>query len=171
MKRRLVFFILIAAVLLLPGGLALAEDTFTTAHVEVTYGQTEARGMLEAINAFRQGSEAWYWNEDDATKTVLTDLAPLTYDYDLERTAMQRAAEIAVMFEHTRPNGQSCYTAFPTLNARGENIAAGQTTAQAAFASWQETDKPYAGQGHRRNMLKATFNAIGIGHVIRGGIH
>jgi len=170
MRNRICLCALIAAVLLL-GGLALAEDTFTTAHVEVTYGQTEARGMLEAINAFRQGSEAWYWNEDDATKTVLTDLATLTYDYDLERTAMQRAAEIALMFEHTRPNGESCYTAFPTLNARGENIAAGQTTAQAAFASWQETDEPYAGQGHRRNMLKATFNAIGIGHVIQGGYH
>lgn len=75
------------------------------------------------------------------------------------------------MFEHTRPNGQSCFTAFPALNAKGENIAAGQTTAQAAFASWQETNEPYAYQGHRRNMLKATFNAIGIGHVVRDGIH
>jgi len=75
------------------------------------------------------------------------------------------------MFEHTRPNGQSCFTAFPALNAKGENIAEGQTTAQAAFASWQETNEPYAYQGHRRNMLKATFNAIGIGHVVRDGIH
>ena len=172
MKRRLGSFILIvSAALLLLSGLALAEETFTTAHVTLTYQQTEAREMLAAINTFRQGPNAWYWNEDDATKTVLTDLGPLTYDYDLEKTAMQRAAEIAVMFEHTRPNGQSCFTAFPALNAQGENIAAGQVTAQAAFVSWQETDEPYAHQGHRRNMLKATFNAIGIGHVVRGGIH
>jgi len=89
MKRRLSSFILIvSAALLLLGGLALAEDTFTTAHVTLTYDQTAAREMLESINAFRQGSDAWYWNEDDATKTVLTDLGPLTYDYDLEQTAM-----------------------------------------------------------------------------------
>lgn len=36
-------------------------------------------------------------------------------------------------------------------------------TAEEAFTAWQETDLPYSGQGHRRNMLSARFNRIGIG--------
>lgn len=91
---------------------AFAEDgDTTTVALTVTYGQTEARSMLELINAFRTGSDAWYWNEDDTTKTTCTGLSTLTYDYTLEAVAMQRAAEIALSYSHTRPNGESCATA------------------------------------------------------------
>ena len=37
----------------------------------------------------------------------------------------------------------------------GENIAAAQTTAAEANLGWREDDEPYAGQGHRRNMLSS----------------
>ena len=165
---RLALLLVVALALAFCTG-ALADSV--VARLQVQYDQQAARSMLAMINEFRQGSDAWYWNEDDTTKTELTDLAALTYDYELEQVAMQRAAELVALFGHVRPNGEQCYTAYPSMSAMGENIAAGQCTAQAAFTSWQETDEPYSGQGHRRNMLKANFNVIGIGHAIYNGTH
>ncbi|MDE7244810.1 MAG: InlB B-repeat-containing protein, partial [Oscillospiraceae bacterium] len=85
---------------------------------------------------------------------------------------MLRAAETALSFSHTRPNGEDCFTAFQgSYRAFGENIAAGQSTGSSVFTSWQEENEKYAGQGHRRNMLSSNFNAIGIGHVYYNGTH
>ncbi|WP_304854523.1 CAP domain-containing protein [Adlercreutzia caecimuris] len=150
-----------------------AEAATADYQVPVTYGQTEARKMIDMINGFRTGNDAWYWNEGDATKTTCTNLQKLTYDYALEQAAMLRAAEVAVSFSHTRPNGTSCFTASDTLplRASGENIAAGQTTVNAAFVAWREDDYGYDGQGHRRNMLRSSFTSVGIGHVTFNGIH
>jgi len=134
--------------------------------LNVTYGQTEARGMLDAINQFRTGSEAWYWNSDNTTKTTLTSLNELEYSYDLEQIAMKRAVEIAIHFDHTRPNGESCWSckAENGVSSNAENIAIGQRDANAVFVSWREDNEDYSGQGHRRNML-GSYNAVGIGHV------
>ena len=150
-----------------------AEAATADYQVPVAYGQTEARKMIDMINGFRTGSDAWYWNQDNATKTTCANLGKLTYDYALEQAAMLRAAEIAVSFSHTRPNGGSCFDALSSLPlyAMGENIAAGQTTAASAFTSWREDNYGYAGQGHRRNMLNSGFTAVGIGHVTFNGVH
>ena len=170
MNRKLAAFLL--SLLLLTAVFSAAYAENASIEVDVTFGQTEARNMLSMINDFRTGADAWYWNSDDSTKTVCTGLLPLVYDYDLEAAAMQRAAEISVYFSHTRPNGSDCDTAFPSdWLACGENIAAGQQTAQAAYMSWREDDYGYSGQGHRRNMLNNGFNCIGIGHVVRNGVH
>ena len=169
MKKLLALFAALLMISLV--GPALAEGPVAV-KVDVTYGQTEARGMLTLINEFRSGSDAWYWNEDNETKTVCTDLAPLKYDYDLEAAAMQRAAEIAVFFSHTRPNNTKCFTAFPSGSVSSrENIAAGYRSASAAFTGWREDDDNYTGQGHRRNMLSSKCTHIGIGHVVFNGMH
>ena len=68
--------------------------------------------MLEMINDFRTGSEAWYWDSSDTEKIWCNDLAPLEYDEGLEQVAMQRAAELAAFYSHTRPNNTSCFTAY-----------------------------------------------------------
>ena len=74
-----------------------AETATTPVSISVQYGQTEARTILNMINEMRTSStDAWYWKQDDTTKTYCTNLQPLQYDYDLEKTAMQRAAEIAI---------------------------------------------------------------------------
>lgn len=71
-----------------------AANTNTAVQLGVTYQQTDARGMLQLVNDFRASDQAWYWNEDDQTKTDLSGkLQPFTYDYKLEQVAMQRAAE------------------------------------------------------------------------------
>ncbi|MCD8075699.1 MAG: CAP domain-containing protein [Lachnospiraceae bacterium] len=152
-----------------------ASASAAQADITVTYGQTEARSILAMVNEFRQGSDAWYWNSDNTTKTTRSGLSALTYDYDLEQVAMQRAAEIAVSFSHTRPNGNSCFTAYTeygfVCSTCGENIAKGQASAERAFAGWLEADKDYSGQGHRRLMLSTSANAIGIAHVYYNGYH
>ena len=151
------------------------EDTTYEVVMDVTYGQTEARTMLDMINTLRTGEEdSWYYNSD-GSKNELNELNKLEYDYELEKIAMQRAAEIAFSYSHTRPNGKKCFTAYNdagyTYSAAGENIAAGYTTAEAVFTAWEETDEDYAGQGHRRNMLNSNFKAVGIGHVYANGYH
>ena len=157
-------------ILLLPMGYSVkAEDVI----IEPVYDQTEVRSMLDSINEFRTGSDAWYWNSSDTEKVVLTDLQPLAYDYDLEKVAMQRAAEIAVYWSHTRPDGSSTWSAYSDLgyssNGKGENIAAGQTSAASAFTAWREDNDKYSGQGHRRNMLNSNYKAIGMACVIVNG--
>ena len=169
--------VLLALVLVLPvgpGTVRAADGEATETLLTVTFGQSEARRMLEMMNEFRTGDEAYYWNETD-TAYVSSQGAPLTYSYALEEIAMQRAAETALDFAHTRPDGTRCFTALAADGTRswGENIAAGTASSRAedAFRQWREDDQPYAGQGHRRNMLKTDFQAVGIGHVVVGGIH
>lgn len=93
---------------------ASAADGTTTVELTVTYDQTGARSMLSMINEFRTSSDAWYWNDDDTTKTTCSNLSELTYDYTLEAVAMQRAAEIALYYNsnHNRPDGTEWYTAY-----------------------------------------------------------
>ena len=138
------------------------------------YGQTEARTMLDMVNDFRTGPEAWYWDEDNKTRVDCPNLSELTYDYQLEKVAMLRAREVAILFSHTRPDGTSCETALGELGyswkARGENLAGGFTTAEEAYIGLREDEEDYDGQGHRRNMLYRGFTRIGIGHVIYNGI-
>ena len=153
-----------------------AETATTPVSISVQYGQTEARTILNMINEMRTSStDAWYWKQDDTTKTYCTNLQPLQYDYDLEKTAMQRAAEIAIIFSHTRPNNKDTFSAFYENSVyytyAGENIAAGYGTADSVNDGWREDNELYAGQGHRRNMLNSKFNCVGIGHVYYNGFH
>jgi uncharacterized protein YkwD len=46
---------------------------------------------------------------------------------------------------------------------KGENIAAGQTTAQAVFNAWKNSS------GHNANMLNPNFKVIGIGMAVVSG--
>ena len=172
LKKTRIFWLSIMMTLLFMSLPALAN---IVVEEEVQYGQTEARTMLDMINSFRTGSEAWYWNSDDTEKIYAEGLQPLEYDKQLEAAAMQRAAEIALHFAHTRPNNTSCFTSVTETSftgwPSGENIAAGYGTSQSVFVGWQETNDPYSGQGHRRNMLSASSNRVGIGHVIMNGTH
>lgn len=173
-KFKKIMSLFLCTVLLSPTSTSVVfadESEIDTVYVNVTYGQTEARSMLDMVNEFRTGDEAWAWNEDNSEKVYYTDLDELVYDYDLEQIAMQRAAEIALSYSHTRPNGESCFSLYTFYNSAGENIAAGYTTASEVFEAWQETNDDYNGQGHRRNMLYSSFTTIGIGHAYFNGTH
>lgn len=79
-----------------------AEDDSTTAlatfTISATNDQKDAREILALVNQAR-------------TKA---GVGALMWDYELEKAAIQRAAEIAILFSHDRPNGTQCFTAFPS---------------------------------------------------------
>ena len=143
-----------------------AADTVTV-KFKAKYQQDAARAMLSMINDFRTGNEAWAWDSTNTQKIWYTGLGKLTYDYGLEKIAMQRAKELAVYYSHTRPNGSKNTTAYSSgyLSLCGENIAWGYYSTESMFYRWKEDDYNYAGQAHRRNMLKAGFKSVGIGCV------
>jgi uncharacterized protein YkwD len=159
-------------VLLMLGTASPAVLAADSVSITGRYAQTDARKMLKDINAFRTGSEAWYWNEDNKTKTKCKNLKALKYDYTLEKIAMQRAAEITVKWDHTRPDGTDCFTAYAGTDYTymGENLAKGTVLSRSdAMEGLKETKEDYAGQGHRRNMLDKGFTAVGIAHFKYNG--
>jgi hypothetical protein len=85
-------------------------------------------------------------------------LSALTMDTKLLSTAMKRAAETCIYWDHTRPDGTSCSTAFPDgLTACGENIAVGQSSPKDVMTQWMNS------AGHRANILTSYYNVVGIG--------
>lgn len=144
----------------------------STVKVKGKYYQSDARKMKKMINNFRTGDEAWYYKTEGSYETVVVEgLGKLKYDYELEKIAMQRAAEITVCFDHTRPNGKSFSSLYPsTYKYMGENIAMGTSRfmgrdymgTEETMELWKETDESYSGQGHRRNMLYRNYTSVGI---------
>lgn len=138
--------------------------------VQTVTGDKEIDTLFKLTNDFRTGSEANYVNKDDTTKTNLVGkLGELTLDKDLCEAAAIRAKEIVQSFSHTRPNGSGCFTVIDELGikagAKAENIAAGNKSGEKTFLQWKEDNKPYSGQGHRRNMLSTSATKIGLAYA------
>lgn len=89
-------------------------------------------------------------------------LQPLEIQQNVTDAANVRAREIKTSFSHTRPNGQSAFSALKEqgVNYRGagENIAWGQRTPEEVMEGWMNSE------GHRANILNAKFTKIGVGH-------
>lgn len=176
--RLLLLLFFIGGLIILPQKAKAAEKDaeIIPVNISVEYGQTEAREILDMINEMRTNPyDAWYWDQMNTTRIACGTLSILQYDYDLERVAMKRAAEIALSYAHERPMGGYAGDIYKQENISsyytGENIAAGQTTASQANDAWREDNYLYDGQGHRRNMLSSQFNCVGIGHVYYNGVH
>ena len=167
MKKKILWIlpVLCAAMLLaLP---ALADEVTVTYDLEYRYDL--AQTVYTLTNDLRTGDNAWYWDEDDAEQIDVTGIEGLVYDYGLEKAAMERAAEIAIFYSHTRPDGSSCFTVRSGIS--GENIAWGYGSAQAVVEAWWEENEKYAGQGHRRNILSSDNLTIGVGCVYADGLY
>jgi len=162
---------------LICAGFSASADGLYNITVSPVFGQTEARSILAMINELRTSDDAWYWNKDNETITECKNLEPLEYDYGLEKTAMQRAAEIAVYFSHTRPDGRDLWTAYKENGISlisvtcGENIAAGYSDAAEVNEAWREDFADYENQNHRRNLLNKKYTFVGIGHAYYNGYH
>lgn len=81
-------------------------------------------------------------------------LPALKVSSELTRAAGVRAQEIVKKFSHTRPDGSAWHTV--SSSCRGENIAMGQQSADKVMAAWMSS------QGHRENILRASFGSIGV---------
>ena len=82
-------------------------------------------------------------------------LGILRIDPELTRAARVRAREIARVFSHTRPDGTRWSTV--SASAFAENIARGQRTADKVVAAWLTSRT-----GHRENILRPSYGAIGV---------
>lgn len=87
-------------------------------------------------------------------------LSPLAYSSSLSLGAKIRAGEIALKFDHVRPNGSNWYTVFTEIgqsaDGTGENIARNYSTPQSVVQGWMDSSD------HRRNILEPDFHYMGI---------
>ena len=93
-------------------------------------------------------------------------LSQLKTDSRLTNAAMARAKELAVKFDHTRPNGKSGITIVSEYNIKntgflGENIMMGYGTgyknANTIYSTWENST------GHYNTMIRAYNAYIGVG--------
>ena len=148
MKLRRFFAVLLAGAVLLTGQLLRPADRAKAADPAAYAAQ-----VAELVNSER----------------AAYGLAPLTYSAALSRPAQVRAQEIQSVFSHTRPNGQSCFSALSEAGIRytyaGENIAYGQRSPQEVMDAWMHSE------GHRANILNARVTHIGVGVTVRNGVY
>lgn len=93
-------------------------------------------------------------------------LAALKTHTAISTAAQVRADELPTLFDHTRPDGSSCFTALDEAGVRywtaGENIAAGYATPEQVVNGWMNSP------GHRANILNSSFTTIGVGYHAEG---
>ena len=112
---------------------------------------------IKAASASYNEDYAWQVLDMVNQERAAVGLPALTMDAKLISSAKVRAVEITSLFNHTRPDGTSCFTAFPSgLGWRGENIAAGQRNPSSVMNGWMNS------AGHKANILSKNFKSIGI---------
>ncbi|WP_082407049.1 SafA/ExsA family spore coat assembly protein [Bacillus sp. JCM 19041] len=95
-------------------------------------------------------------------------LQPLKENWELSRVARFKSEDMSDRnyFSHTSPTYGSPHQMIRdfglTYRASGENIAAGQTSAQSVFNSWMNSS------GHRQNILSSNYTEIGVGYADGG---
>ena len=144
--RMRVFALMILTVLVmsLSGALpASAEQTYTLS-IRGTVRFDLAYQALEKINAERAKKGA----------------SSLVMDRDLMTIAIQRAYEVAVNFDHTRPDGRNCFQGFSYGTACAENLAIGQRSAEEVYQSWYES------KAHHNTYLSTTYRSTGLACVV-----
>lgn len=106
-------------------------------------------------------------NAERASKGI----APLTQSSDLTNTAAIRAKEISTKFDHERPDGTMCFTAFPAGSVEEENIAEEPAASATGVASSimdafrAENFTP----SHYTNVRSTEVTTVGIGVVYDAG--
>ena len=150
-KRILSTAVSAACALTLVFGSAAVPFAYPEIKAEAVASSSEYRDKIERIVELV--------NEERAKDGV----APVTLNETLTDAAMLRAEEITEQFSHTRPDDTSCFTVLKDYNigyyACAENIAAGNSTADATMNQWVNSS------GHYNNLMNATYTEIGVGVV------
>ena len=79
----------------------------------------------------------------------------------LQEACDVREREIITLFSHDRPDGSSCFTAFPSTfktSHKGENIAKGQKNPEKVINDWMNSE------GHRANILSKNYGYLSVGY-------
>lgn len=132
-----------------------------------TEAQTEAPIQTEVVEIVTQGpviSDGEYlkdWGmqslELQNQKRAEAGLPALEWNEELYQQILVRGPEIQESFSHTRPNGESCFTAVSMgYRSIGENIACGQRSPAEVTKGW------FNSQGHRENMLRSSYTSAAV---------
>ena len=115
---------------------------------------SEEQAFLTLINQYRQQN----------------GLSTLSSTPTMENASVWMSGDMGAhaYFSHTDFQGRDPWTRLCDFSYcfntwKGENIAAGYSTAQTVFDAWKNSP------GHNANMLGANFNVIGIGRVYTSG--
>lgn len=128
---------------------AHAYGNLTAVESEVSQ---QAREVLKLVNAERQKQ----------------GLKALTLNADICNIAYTKAKDMAVnnYFSHTSPTYGTPFEMLQkygvTYRSAGENIAAGQKTADDVMTSWLNSS------GHRANILNSSYTELGVGYYAGG---
>ena len=168
MKKLLTLFLAFVILASLAGIASAASDKKANVTISVDkFDYEAAENLLMLMNQERQSGDAWYYNPDGSVNSTGW-LNGYIMDDSLTEAAMYRAAQQAILFDHTQPNGATlCDGIHPDVYM--ENLAAWQTTSGQAFTSLMEEDQDYYGQGHRRSILSSKKKKKKIGCVTVNG--
>lgn len=139
---------------------AAAEDSSISETAYIETASVLNAGPWDCCSVMIEGKELYSYayemlelvNEERTANGV----DPLVMDVTMLEHAMIRAAEIALYFSHTRPDGSDCTDGCDMVFYH-ENIAAGYSTPQYAFTAWKNSS------GHYKNIMNSTLKTIGIG--------
>lgn len=169
MKRKIIIpAAMLLGTLMLPGvpgaqAASQEEKPAVTAHLDAarqSFGRPQGNAQVQST-----GAQAVVQQVNAAR--ARNGLRALRQDAAMTRAANIRAAELARKFSHTRPNGRRGLDILSEAGVRyraaGENIAAGQTSAQMVMSAWMGSS------GHRANILSSRFGRIGVGQAVING--
>ncbi len=151
--------------------LEVAGDTVAIELPGEYYTET-AEKILDRINAIRlEACKQGVRHPDYSGKNLtMADYVPLQWSADLEGIARQRAAEATVEAAHTRPNGQSCFSAvtFNNVRSAGECLAWNYEGLMTGIEQWYNEKKDWDNQtgavtGHYQILISPMYTHIGIG--------
>ena len=187
--KKLILPIALTASLLLPSVAfgagtykVVGGDTLWKVAVKNQVGITEiinANPQVKNINMIYPGqtlnipSNNYQSIEQQVVKLVNAERAkvgvkPLTSDWELARVARFKSEDMRDnrYFDHNSPMYGTPFQMMKSFGinyrAAGENIAAGQTTAESVMKAWMNSP------GHKQNILSPNFTHIGVGYA-KGG--
>ncbi len=134
----------------------------TAAGEQAITAQAEPTGTVQVSG---KNSYAKTWEVLDAInrERASAGVGALTMNPTLQAAAMQRAAELTVLYSHYRPDGSECFSAFSWVRCAGENIAMGYSTSKSVMTAWMNS------AGHRANILSADYKSVGVGCFLSNG--
>ena len=143
--------------------LIMMNTSFPVLAEEIAYSSADALPVLKASSTFdvKVTGKACYamayevFNRINKER-IAVGVKPLVIDDGLMEAAMQRAAECSVYYDHTRPNGSTCFSA-ASGKMYGENIAIGYGSVNDVMTGWMTS------QGHKDNILAARYDCVGVG--------
>ena len=139
-----------------------AKATTTTAEPTTTTTTTTVKATTTTTT--NQALKGYFCYDLEAEVIRLVNIergkegiGPVTLNQSLRSAAAVRAVEVVDKFSHERPNGERWCTAIKIpYKCAGENIAAGQRTAERVVQAWMNSES------HRKNLMNPRYTEVGV---------